>query len=191
MHIFDGYLVFQSSRDEYIHILLQPGAAVQDFTAHGLGLFLVYAAISIGYLHQLGAVQPILAFVGIGFLVNVVPAGNSHDLAAHLAVQLSRILSHIAKTLEAGTGFLRFNAQFFQGFTKCIYYTIAGSFGSPQRASHAHRFAGNKPGASTAMDSFKFIQHPQHVLGIGHYVRSRYVQIRSHRTGHFPYPAPA
>src|SRR5207302_3712685 len=68
---------------------------------------------------------------------------------------------------------------------------VPRSFGSPERAAQTDRFACDKSGEMAAMNFFKFVKHPEHVLGVGHHVGCRNVAYGTHIARHLSDPATA
>ena len=48
-----------------------------------------------------------------------------------------------------------------------------------------------KPGNFLAAQGFVFVEHPEHVLGAGHDVRGRNIDVGTELVGELPDPAPA
>ena len=53
------------------------------------------------------------------------------------------------------------------------------------------RLAGDEAGVAAAVDRLELVEHPQHVLGVGHDVRRRDVRDGPDVPGHLPHPAAA
>src|ERR1035437_1154115 len=108
-----------------------------------------------------------------------------------LLIKFDGIVVHIADPLDAGLGVLGPDTQFFERLAQCEDDAIAGSFSSAERATNADGLAGDEPGKTAAVDLLKLVEHPEHVLRVGHHIRRRYIAHRTDLPRHLAHPATA
>ncbi len=70
-------------------------------------------------------------------------------------------------------------------------HAVASRLGSAKRATHADGLAGNEAGKPATVDLLKLVEHPEHVLRVGHHIRGRYIGHRADVPCHLAHPATA
>ena len=68
---------------------------------------------------------------------------------------------------------------------------VAGGLGAAERAAHADRLAGDEAGVAAAVDRLELVEHPEHVLRVGHDVGRRHVADRADVLRELAHPAAA
>src|SRR5262245_28828521 len=101
------------------------------------------------------------------------------------------MLSHVAKTLHGGRRVGRSYAKLFQRFAEQKNNAVPGRFGTAARTSHPDGLSGDEAGIAAAMNDLELIQHPEHVLCIGHDIGSRYIANGADIARHRADPRPA
>src|SRR5512141_173177 len=184
-------LVLQGRGDQDVDVLLDPGVAGQALVVERFGLGLVDAAEAVGDGQKLLEDDAAFLAVGVGGLVVLVPAGDRDDLAAELGVELDGVLGDVAEALNGGGRQLDLEAQLLEGLPEGVDEAVAGGFRPAERAAHAHRLAGDEAGVFRAVDGFELVEHPEHVLGVGHDVGGGDVAEGADVLGQDPDPAAA
>ncbi len=99
----------------------------------------------------------------------LVPAGDADDLAAELGVELDGVLRRRCRSpgRRPRSSRWRMPSSLRASRTR-VDEAVAGGLGPAERTAHAHGLAGDEAGVLAAADDLEFIEHPQHVLGVGH-----------------------
>jgi hypothetical protein len=129
--------------------------------------------------------------VRVGSLVVLVPARHGDDLAAELGEELDGVLRDVAEALNGGGGRLELDAHLLEGLADRVDEAVAGGLGPAERTAHAHGLAGDEAGVLGAVDGLELVEHPEHVLGVGHDVGGRDVTEIADVVGQDPDPAAA
>jgi hypothetical protein len=136
-------------------------------------------------------INTVLLAIGVSLLVSLVPTRHGHNRAADLLVQLDGVLCDVAEALHARDGVLGPNPEFLQGFSQREDHTVTRRLSPTLRAAHADRLARDEAGVLAAVERFELVEHPQHVLGVRHDVRSGHITNGSDIARYRPNPRAA
>jgi len=78
-----------------------------------------------------------------------------------------------------------------QSLADRVNHAKAGGLGTTERTANLDRLASNEPGVMAADELLVLIEHPHHVLGVGHDIGRRHVLHRTHVADHLPNPTAA
>src|SRR5581483_626872 len=134
-----------------------------------------YPAEVVRNCQELAEIDPFTLAVSVGTLVRLIPAADGDHFSSQPLVEFDRVMSDIAEALHTRQSSIGAHAQFFECFAQRNHDAITRSLGSAKRTTHADGLPGNEARKPTAMDLLKLIEHPEHVLGICHHIRGRYI----------------
>jgi hypothetical protein len=164
-------LLLQRRGDQHVDVLFDPRLARQHFIATLESPLPIDAAEAVRHRQQLLEIDARGPAEREGLLLRVIPRGDAQHLHPDADEQLDRVLRDVAEALHRGDRLARLHAELAQCFANRVDHAVAGRFLPPLRAAHLDRLAGDEAGIASAVDGLELVEHPHHVLRVGHHVR--------------------
>ncbi len=184
-------LVLECSGNQDVDGLLEPCLAGEDLVARALRGVPVDAAKRVRQPSKLAELDPVVAAKGDRVARLLVPGRNAAHRATDLGVELDRTLGDVPEALDARRGVARVDPELPQRFAEGVDQAVAGRPPSPFRPTGVDRFAGDRVGPVAARDRLVLVEHPCHVLPVGHQVGRRDLAFGADQPRHAAHPHPA